>query len=226
MAAYFITGTGTDIGKTWLSAALLRHWRAQGEATRACKPVMSGVDAANLAASDAARLLLAQGLAATPAAVAEIAPWCFAAPVSPDMAAADEGRTIDYAALVGYSRRVATAEFRGQWLIEGVGGVMVPLDDRHTVLDWMTDAGLPVVLVAGSYLGSMSHTLTALMALRGRRLTVSAIALNETPDSTVDLARTAASLRRHVGGVPIVAIRRARAEAGVAELAAVLCPSS
>ena len=57
-------------------------------------------------------------------------------------------------------------------LIEGIGGIMVPLDDEHTVLDWMLVLQLPVILVAGSYLGTLSHTLTALDVLRRRGLTV------------------------------------------------------
>ncbi len=222
MAAYFITGTGTDIGKTWLSAALLRHWRAAGHSTQALKPVMSGVDAHALAQSDAGQLLLAQGLPVSAETVAAISPWCFAAPLSPDMAAAAEGRAIDYAELLALSRRPTAADFS---LIEGVGGVMVPLDAQHTVLDWMSDLALPVILVAGSYLGSMSHTLTALLALHSRQLHVAAIVINETPGASVALSDTVASLRRHCAGVAVVAIERDHSEAGIASLAAILRPS-
>jgi dethiobiotin synthetase len=222
MPAYFITGTGTDIGKTWLSSALLRHWRTHGEATRALKPVMSGVDPTALDLSDGGQVMLAQGQDASAANVAEISPWQFAAPLSPDMAAAAEGRVIDYQALVEYTRRLTATDFPGFTVVEGVGGVMVPLDDTHTVLDWMRDIGLPVVLVAGSYLGSMSHTLTALAALHGWGLTVEAIALNESVGSSVDLGQTAARLRLHADGVPVIAIRRAHPDDGVAALAAIL----
>jgi dethiobiotin synthetase len=109
-------------------------------------------------------LLAALGREAGAAELDAIAPWRFAAPLSPDMAAALEGREIDFDALVAFSRRAVSADFHAP-LVEGVGGVMVPLDQTHTVRDWVAASGLPAVLVAGSYLGSMSHTLTALEAL-------------------------------------------------------------
>ena len=73
---------------------------------------------------------------------------------------ARENRAIDFDALVDFSRD-AVAATKGTLLIEGIGGIMVPLDDKHTVLDWMTALHIPLVLVTGSYLGTLSHTLTA-----------------------------------------------------------------
>ena len=64
-------------------------------------------------------------------------------------------------------------------LIEGIGGVMVPLDDRRTVLDWMSLLRIPVVLVAGSYVGTISHTLTALEVLARRNLDIAAVVVSE-----------------------------------------------
>lgn len=239
MGAYFITGTGTDIGKTWLSCALLRHWRAAGRAAQAFKPVLSGFDAAHAAASDAGQLLAALGRTIDAAALDAIAPWRFSAPLSPDMAAAREGRCIDFDALVGFTRRavqtrpeasrdgfkdskIQTGAGACVTLVEGVGGVMVPLDEEHTVRDWIAASSLPCVLVAGSYLGSLSHTLTALEALGKVGAGVTAIAVNESPGSTVGRDAIAATLRRHAGGVKLVTIARAAPQTGVAELAALL----
>ena len=223
MSANFITGTGTDIGKTWLACALLRHWRVQGLQPAAYKPLLSGFDAQQPQASDAGALLAAQGRAAGAAELDAIAPWRFAAPLSPDMAAAREGRAIDFDELVAFTRRVASAN-SGPTLVEGVGGVMVPLDDRHTVRDWIAASGLPCVLVTGSYLGSLSHALTALEALARVGAGVTAIAVNETPGSTVTLEATLESLARHVAGTPLVSIARDSSRAGVARLAGMLCP--
>ncbi|MBK7684618.1 MAG: AAA family ATPase [Rhodocyclaceae bacterium] len=105
MSAYFITGTGTDIGKTWLSCALLKHWRAAGFTTRAYKPVLSGFDANNDGASDAGQLLAAQGIEVNANTVDEIAPSRFAAPLSPDMAAALEEREINFNELVSFTQQ-------------------------------------------------------------------------------------------------------------------------
>src|SRR6185312_4226156 len=93
--------------------------------------------------------------------ITRISPWRFEAPLSPDMAARREGRAIDFDALVDFTRSTASP----LTLVEGVGGVMVPLDEQHTTLDWMAAVGFPVMLVTGSYLGTLSHTLTAVGAL-------------------------------------------------------------
>jgi len=207
MSRYFITGTGTDIGKTWLACALLRHWRQCGRAPLALKPVLSGFDIANPSTSDAGHLLSALGRESVLPEIEVISPWRFAAPLSPDMAAAAEGRTIDFDDLVRFTRNAAQSTTE-PILVEGVGGVMVPLDDRHTVRDWIAAAGLPCVLVAGSYLGSLSHTLTALAALDAVGVTVRAIVVNETSQSAVSLEATREALARHAVKVPVVAIPR------------------
>jgi dethiobiotin synthetase len=207
MSAFFVTGSGTDVGKTFVAAGLIKHWRRCGRAVEALKPVASGFDPASAAASDPGVLLTALGHSIAPEAIEHIAPWRFRAPLSPDMAAAREGRVIDFDALVGLSRR-AIERARDILLIEGVGGVMVPLDDEHTVLDWMCALRLPLVLVAGSYLGSISHTLTCLDVLRRRQLDVAALVVSESSGNTVPLQETVATIARFTTALPITAIPR------------------
>lgn len=224
MNPYFITGTGTDIGKTWLSCALLRYWRAKGVDAHAYKPVLSGFNDADAVASDAGALLLARGLAASDVnfrtELDAIAPWRYVAPLSPDMAAALEGRKINFLELVAYVRRVTSTNSQNEIaLVEGVGGVMVPLDDMHTVRDWIAACDLQCVVVAGSYLGSLSHTLTALAALAQAGVQVAAVAVNESTASSVPLASAVGSLTRHAQGVNVIAIERNNPAPGVAQLA-------
>ena len=204
----FVTGTGTDIGKTHVSCGMLRH-----RPVRALKPVMSGYDLLDPAASDAGRLLAARGIAAGAEDIAAISPWRFAAPLSPDMAAAREGRRIDFDALVAFCRSDEPV------LIEGVGGAMVPLDDRHTVADWIAALSIPVLLVGGSYLGALSHMLTALAALRDAR--IAAVVINETPGSSVKLADTADTLRRFCAA-PLHVVTRDAPDLDFAALAALI----
>lgn len=207
MGALFVTSTGTDIGKTFVSAGLIRHWRSEGRAVDALKPVMSGYEPREAAASDAGCLLRALGQEANEENIARIAPWRYRAPLAPDLAAAKENRALDVEALVGFCReQMATHD--GTLLIEGVGGVMVPLDDRKTVLDWMVALAAPVLLVTGSYLGTISHTLTALTVLELARLDVRAIAVSDTAGSTVALEDMVATLERFGKGVPVVGIPR------------------
>jgi dethiobiotin synthetase len=207
--AIFVTGTGTDVGKTFLSAALIRHWRAAGHAVAAYKPVASGFDPATQQASDPGVLLGALGRPITD--IETISPWRFAAPLSPDMAAAREGRTLDFEAIVEFSHRAATSAERV--LIEGVGGIMVPLDERHTVLDWMSTLRLPVLLVAGSYLGTISHTLTALRVLAQRNLTVVAVAVSESAVPGAPLDETVATIARFADLIEVVGVPRLTGEA-------------
>jgi len=221
MSAIFITATGTDIGKTFVTAGLIRHWRAAGRTVDALKPVVTGYDPANAPASDPGVLLAALGRPATPTDIERIAPWRFAAPLSPDMAARRENRAIDFDELVAFSRG-AIADAKGTLLIEGIGGVMVPIDDQHTVLDWMAALNIPVVLVAGSYLGSLSHTLTAIDALSRHGIAIKALVINETLGSTVPLADTVTTLKRFTASTPVVAMPRSPAEKTFAEIAALL----
>jgi dethiobiotin synthetase len=207
MTAIFITATGTDIGKTFVTAGLIRHLRAAGHAVEALKPVVSGYVPAEAEGSDPGILLAALGRPVDEAGIERIAPWRFAAPLAPDLAAKRESRTLDFGALLDFSRKAIDAH-QGTLLIEGVGGAMAPIDDSHTVLDWMIALKLPLVVVTGSYLGTISHTLTALDTLRRHDLAIKAVVVNETPDGTVTLADTVESLSRFVDGVPIVPLPR------------------
>jgi len=225
MSAVFITATGTDIGKTFVAAGAIRHWRSAGRTVDALKPVATGFDPAAAASSDPGVLLSALDRPVTPAEIERIAPWRFSAPLSPDMAARRESRTLDFDALVEFSRsKIACAE--GRLVIEGIGGVMVPLDDTHTVLDWMAALNVPVALVTGSYLGSLSHTLTSLDALEHRALSIRTIVVNETPGSTAPLEDTVATLRRFAASIPVVALPRLpamdRAHPAFGQIAALL----
>jgi len=87
-------------------------------------------------------------------------------------------------------------------LIEGVGGVMVPLTEQRTVRDWMAALRIPAILVTGSYLGSISHTLTAIEALRAASIPIHAIIVSESEASPVPLADTLATIRAFAGDVP------------------------
>ena len=207
MRARFVTATGTGIGKTLVSAALVHQLRAAGESVEALKPVLSGTPDPAGEPSDAELLLRAQGLEPTHERIAAIAPWRFAAPLSPDMAAAREGRTLDFDALVGFTR-AARERAKGWLVVEGVGGVAVPLDARHTVIDWIAASGLPVLLVAGSYLGTLSHTLTAVAALRAARIEPDGLVVCESSESPVPLAETRATLLRFLGALPCALVPR------------------
>jgi dethiobiotin synthetase len=213
----FVTATGTDVGKTVVMCRLIEEFLAAERVLRVLKPIATGFDSMPLADTDTGRLLQAQGLPLTSEQVAAASPWRFAAPLSPDMAADREGRTIPFAEVVEFCRRPA-----GLTLIEGIGGVMVPIDPAHTVLDWIEALAPATLLVAGSYLGTLSHTLTAVTALRTRGIEPSGIVLSESAIQPVPAAETAASLRRAVPGLPVVAFPRLPCEDELPRLAELL----
>jgi dethiobiotin synthetase len=225
MSAYFVTATGTDVGKTFVTAGLIRRLREAGAEVDALKPVVSGYDSSVAETSDPAVLLGALGRPSTAEEVDRIAPWRFRAPLSPDLAAAREGRTVDFETLVDFSR-TAIAAARGTLLIEGVGGIMVPLDAKRTVLDWMAALNVPLLLVVGGYLGTISHTLTALDVLAQRRLSVTTIVVSESERNPVGLEDTVASIARFTGETPVIGLPRLPAgitqHAAFAQIAALL----
>ena len=205
MPAFFVTSCGTGRGKTYVSDKLIRDWRAADRSVQVLKPVISGFDPAEVGDSDTGLLLSALGEDITEDTVDRVSPWRYAAPLSPDMAAALENRTVPVDEIVSYCRAaIDRAAARGDdLLIEGAGGVMVPLDETRTMRDLMAALGLPVILVVGSYLGSLSHGLTAVEALRARDIAIDRIVVNETEDSNIPLTETRDTLARFVGGVPL-----------------------
>lgn len=215
MTAYFITGAGTDIGKTYVACALLKAWRAQGLAVRAIKPVMSGYDAAHFAASDAGRLLQAMGVALSADEVARISPWRLKAPLAPPLAAEAEGVALELDEIVDFCR----AEIRtggGPLLIEGAGGLMSPLTDMHTNIDLMRALGLPSIFVVGSYLGAVSHTLTALECIATRRAPMPLVVVSES-EACAGLTETCEMIRDYgPPGVRVATLARNTSGEGVA----------
>jgi len=207
VTAYFVTSTGTDIGKTFVTAGLIRSLRGANRAVDALKPVVSGYDSSVVETSDPAVLLKALGRPVSADEIGRLAPWRFRAPVSPDLAAAREGRNIDFNSLVDFSRAAVDAS-GGVLFIEGVGGIMVPIEGERTVLDWMAALGIPLVFVVGGYLGTISHTLTALNVLTQRRLTIAVIVVSESERNPVELEDTVDSIARFSDGVPVIGLPR------------------
>jgi dethiobiotin synthetase len=205
VTAVFITGTGTGVGKTFVTSGLIRHFRERGQRAAALKPVVSGFDPAEPSKSDPALLLKALGRAVTPDELKRISPWRFRAPLSPDMAARAENRAIDFLAVTEFCRG-AIAKSSSVLLIEGIGGIMVPLDERHTVLDLMAVLDLPLILVGGSCLGTLSHVLSAQDVIVRHRLELRAIVISESEDAP-PLDATLATLA-NFAKAPLLGLRR------------------
>jgi dethiobiotin synthetase len=219
VTAIFITATGTDVGKTYVAASLIGHFRQMGRTVDAIKPVLSGFDPAKAEHSDSGVLLRALGLQVTPEAIERMSPWRFRAPLSPDLAARREGRSINVDDVIAFCQG-AIEHRQDLLLIEGVGGIMVPLDGERTILDVMMALRLPLILVTGSYLGTISHTLTALDSLFRRDMNVlpledTVAAIARFADPVIALPRRQRQQGEPAGGPPFGRIfdppgRRAR----------------
>ena len=128
-------------------------------------------------------------------------------------------RVRDGLCLTRISSHIAvTPQRRGTTLIEGIGGVLVPLDNEHTVTDWIAALEVPALLVTGSYLGAISHTLTAFEVLSAHDIHVCGIVVSESESQPVAAAETALSIERFSNGCPVVVVPRLRDGTGAPDL--------
>ncbi len=195
----FITASGTEIGKTFVTCRLLEGLRARGRRAAAIKPVLSGWDPGD-ESGDAHLLRAAHAACAAPATergaaqpgIADISPWRLTAPLSPHVAARRQGERIAEDALVGFCRR-KLAEGWEPLLIEGVGGAFVPISEQFLVADWIARLALPVLLVVDSRLGALSHGIATYEALCARGITIGGVIISQSPTEPMPFAETVAS---------------------------------
>lgn len=208
MTAVFVSGAGTEIGKTAVACTLLRAARRRATPADALKPVVSGFDPADPSGSDPARLLQALGRTVAGDSLAQMSPWRYRAALAPNMAARAEQQLVPYDAVVALCRARISAARSGLLLVEGAGGLMSPFSDECTNLDLAQALAVPVLLVAGSYLGAISHALTAVEVLKCRGMSMAALVVSESEGATVALQDTVAELVRFAPGAPIFPLPR------------------
>lgn len=205
----FVAGGHTDVGKTYVTCRLLEAARRRGLQVAALKPVITGFDPAEATESDTGRLLAAMGREVTAEAVAAVSPWRFDAPLAPPMAAAAEGRTLPFSPMAEAGRAWLAGGEADVAFVEGAGGIMSPIADAATCLDLMAALGLPALLVGGSYLGAISHTLTAQLATKARGVDLAAIVVSQSADPEApDFTATLEQLTALAEGAPVVAVAR------------------
>lgn len=187
----WVLGTGTGVGKTHVAGLIARAWAASGSVTYR-KPFQTGVDRADHPEADASALA-ALGIHAESHVLLR-------APLSPLAAARREGKALDLEAAAQWCLRPA----EGRVLLEGVGGLMVPLAPRVHFLAWATELKLPCVLVALGGLGTLNHTLLSAEALMLRGWRIEAVLVNPGADGTApDVAEENAALLREVLPMPV-----------------------
>lgn len=200
MRGVFVTGTGTEVGKTVVAAVIARTLAAAGERVAVFKPAVSGLDdhADPGELPDHELLRLASGSSQSDD---EIAPYRYGRPVSPHLGAELAGEPIDPARLCGAAR--GAAEGADAVVCEGVGGFLVPLTLGYLVRDLVRDLGLPVVIAAPPGLGTINHTLLTVEAVRSVGLEVVAVVLTPWPAEPGDVERSNREAIERLGAVTV-----------------------
>jgi dethiobiotin synthetase len=197
----FVTGTGTEVGKTVVAAAIAQTLAREGRRVGVFKPAVTGLDEG--VEPDHELLRRAAGSSQSDE---EIAPYRYGPPASPHLAAALAGETIDPERLRGAA--VAAADGAGAIVCEGVGGLLVPLAPDYLVRDLAADLGYPLVVVAAPGLGTINHTLLTVEASRAGGLKVAAIVLNPWPAKPSEIERSNRETIAELSGAPILTLPR------------------
>jgi dethiobiotin synthase len=205
----FVTGTDTGVGKTVVSAALLHRFRAVPN-LRYWKPVQTGIETDD----DTAEVLALAGQPATRALHDGVR---LPRPLSPHLSAALSGTSIAIADLLA----IASSQPAGdRWILEGAGGVLVPLNERELMIDLMSVLALPVIVAARSGLGTINHTLLTIEALRARALSIAGVVLVGKPNPDNRLAIETHGRVPVVGELPVIdPLTPAALQAGAERLA-------
>jgi len=180
MKNIFITGTDTGVGKTALTAILLKIMHEQGMDAIPMKPVQTGCEVRDgeLIAPDLEYALSLAGLNPSIKERKQMCPYRFEPACSPHLAGQESGQRMDIDKIKEYYAQLkANHELV---IVEGAGGVLVPLNESRTMLDLMKALGLPVILAARPGLGTLNHTLLSLQALRNAGLSIIAVVLIDT----------------------------------------------
>jgi len=166
MKRYFITGTDTDCGKTFVTCRLLDYFKENSKSVIGLKPVASGCyeEGGVVKSEDEEQIRQHNGVL-----IKKNSPWRFKEAISPNFAAALEGKDIKVNEVIDYCDDVEFSKFDYQ-LIEGAGGLMVPLSDSLTWIDFLTSIKIPVILVVGMRLGCINHALLTDLALKKNNL--------------------------------------------------------
>jgi dethiobiotin synthetase len=200
LKALFVTGTDTGVGKTTVAAAILAATRRRGLRVLATKPVESGcVDPAHPADGELLRAAAGGGQP-----LDEVCPLRLAAPLAPAIAARRAGRALDLDAIVR-PLRALLARDADLLLVEGAGGLLVPLTDGATIADLAVAVAAPLLLVARDALGTINHTSLSIEAARARGLTVRGVVLSSGPAPTpaADVADNVRAIES-LTGVPVL----------------------
>lgn len=205
--SYFIVGTDTGVGKTYIASALIRYFAAKGTRVVGMKPVASGCELGTqgvwenqLVNEDMAALYAASNVKAS---LDDINPYRFAPAIAPHIAAAQAGVTIDTDVILHHYQTLQNlAELL---IVEGAGGFLVPLNATETIADLAVKLNAPLILVVGMRLGCINHALLTVEAIKARGLTLAGWVANQVDANMPVFEENLASLQQRIAA-PCLAV--------------------
>ncbi len=184
----FITSTGTNLGKTYCFVEILKELARRKIVINGYKPILSGFNFENIADSDSYKILETIKIEPKIEDIKEISPWLFKNPIAPSIAAIKENKSLKYKEVLKWClKKSNNSEIN---IFEGAGGIHVPIEGTKTILNLIQELKCKVVLIVGNYLGSVSHTISAIKNIQHENLEIINVIINQNIDNDINIEDT------------------------------------
>jgi dethiobiotin synthetase len=190
--SFFITSTGTNIGKTYCAVEIIKALIKKKIEVNPFKPILSGFNLRKIEESDSYKILRTIKKDIDIKDIKSITPWLFNNAMAPSLAAEKENKNLDYNQVFNWCLDKINYKNNKNAIniIEGAGGILVPIEKEKTILDLIIDLRIPVILVVGNYLGSVSHTLSVIKNIQLSKINIINIIINQNNNCDLDIDDT------------------------------------
>ena len=195
----FITGTDTGVGKTVVTAAIAWCLKRSGKDVAVMKPVQTGTELDVLTDIEFVQSVIGEKYS-----IQDVCPYRFKKPLAPLVASRLENRTIDIDKIISAYRSLVSAY--EVVIVEGAGGLLVPINSDYLMSDLAEDLGTHLIVVARPGLGTLNHTVLTVKAAQSRGLSVLGVVISDFPSDPGDAERTNPGLMSEMTGVPILGV--------------------
>ena len=184
----FITSTGTNLGKTYCFVEILKELAHRKIIANSYKPILSGFNFDNIVNSDSYKILQTRNITPDINHIKDITPWLFKSPIAPSIAAMKENKTLKYEEVLKWCFK--KSNINGINIFEGAGGIYVPIEGKKTILNLIKELECKVILIVGNYLGSVSHTISAIKNIQHEDIEIINVIINKNTDNDVNIEDT------------------------------------
>ena len=184
----FITSTGTNLGKTYCFVEILKELGHRKIIANSYKPILSGFNFDNIVDSDSYKIIQTRNITPDIDHIKNITPWLFQSPIAPSIAAMKENKTLKYEEVLKWCLK--KSNINGINIFEGAGGIYVPIEGKKTILNLIKELECKVILIVGNYLGSVSHTISAIKNIQHEDIEIINVIINKNNDNDVNIEDT------------------------------------